>query len=42
MDKCLTCANRVVASPACIYCDGEENYKPTEQKERENYERKDS
>jgi hypothetical protein len=29
-DKCMTCANRVVASPECIKCDGESNYTPTE------------
>lgn len=30
-DKCITCANRVIASPECIGCNGEENYKPVEQ-----------
>lgn len=31
-DKCMTCANRVIASPECIGCDGVKNYKAMEQK----------
>lgn len=26
MDKCMTCGNRIVASPECNGCDGEANY----------------
>lgn len=34
MDKCLTCKNRVLASPDCIKCDGEVNYVPTDEEKK--------
>ena len=35
MDKCIDCANRVVASPECIKCDGETNFVLMEQKKED-------